>query len=689
MNNKKRENSMSNIAKFQKISVKKILFTILIFCIFSTFLFAQTPNWEWAIQAGGEESDKITAITVDDYGNSYVTGKIKGSATLGTFTLSSAGENNIFVAKIDAKGNWLWVTQTGDNDYINVSGIAIDDTGNCYITGGFLRTANFGSHSITAHSSKKGDFDKVDAFVAKIDNNGNWKWAKKAGGSGSDEGYGISLDSFGNIYIIGTYYYTSAFGSYSISSSNDKWQTFVAMMNKDGVWQWVSKIDGQKWGRSSGLSIATDKLGNSYVTGYFSSNTSLETIIKFDSYPLELTGKCEVFVAKINMNGIWQWASKAVSMGEGFGKAISIDDFGNTYLTGYFKGKITFGNDSYISEKRYDIFAAKIDANGNWIWSFCSSGEKDNRGSAITIDKAGNCYITGNNNNKVFVQKINTQGNLHGAIEGGSCYVKGTAIEIDNLENIYLTGTYYNDTATFGSHSITNNGEDDIFVAKLTKDYFASIIAPEPIKDDYVDNSINEKLKQQEIKQISETPPYKNNIFYDGFVNNDNNWPIGKIESKIIIIENGKLLLSNLNEEKSFIVALGFAFDKYIGYNYTISTEVELIQGDENKGYGLIWGAKDNKNAYAFLICKAGHYTIVKKENNVFEDIIAWTEHSEINGYGKDQLAIEQFKGELIFRINGYEVERIPSMPFWGNYVGFTISEKLDVEIDFLKIGWH
>ena len=140
--------------------MKKLMFSVLmLFC--SVALFAQTINWLWANRAGGVDLDEGWGIATDASGNSYVTGRFRDTATFGSTALTSSGEKDIFVAKLDPNGNWLWVKQAGGINMDIGYGIASDASGNSYVTGVFGSTATFGSTTLT--SSGEGDI-----FVAKI-----------------------------------------------------------------------------------------------------------------------------------------------------------------------------------------------------------------------------------------------------------------------------------------------------------------------------------------------------------------------------------------------------------------------------------------------------------------------------------------------------------------------------------------
>ena len=123
--------------------------------------FAQAPSWHWAMQAGCIEYDRSYALITDSNDDSYVTGIFRDTATFGSYSLTSYAYSDIFVAKIDCDGNWLWATQaSGSSEEWSVS-IAIDIYGNSYITGYFSGTVNFGSYTLSK-------FGSYDLFIAKI-----------------------------------------------------------------------------------------------------------------------------------------------------------------------------------------------------------------------------------------------------------------------------------------------------------------------------------------------------------------------------------------------------------------------------------------------------------------------------------------------------------------------------------------
>ncbi len=157
-------------------TVKKALL-LFILVLSSILLFAQNVDWLWAKQAGGTSSDVSYNIAVDANGYSYVTGCFRGSATFGTTTLTSSGEADIFVAKLNSNGNWLWAKQVGGTNKDSGSGIAVDANGNSYVTGEFSASATFGTTTLT--SSGGSDIFVANAGIATGNGSGKASWGTR------------------------------------------------------------------------------------------------------------------------------------------------------------------------------------------------------------------------------------------------------------------------------------------------------------------------------------------------------------------------------------------------------------------------------------------------------------------------------------------------------------------------------
>ncbi len=305
---------------------------------YNGLIYKYSPNGEllWYRQFGGSEHDYGTSISVDNVGNVYVTGQFQGTADFGSFNLISTGGMDIFIAKIDSDGNWLWVKHTGSNSDDYGRSISVDNVGNVYVTGSFAGTASFGITTLSSSGSN-------DIFIAKMDSEGNWLWAEGAGGSSTDVGYSISVDNDGDVYVTGYFEGTADFGNISLSTEGAQ-DIFVAKIDSSGNWVWAERAGGQTNDYSQSISVTNNGV---YITGNFS------TLADFGPYTLSSndigTNQRDIFIAKLDKNGNWRWAERAGGASGDSGTSITVDNDGDVYVTGYFEGTADFGPFNYTT----------------------------------------------------------------------------------------------------------------------------------------------------------------------------------------------------------------------------------------------------------------------------------------------------------------------------------------------------
>jgi hypothetical protein len=218
--------------------------------------------------------------------------------------------------------------------------------------------------------------------------------------------------------VTGEFERGATFGDIMLTSSKTL-NSFIAKADQNGNWLWA-----QKAGEIGYVySITADDAGNCYVTGTFYDTVSFGDIT--------LTGSKEVntFIAKMDTDGNWLWAESAGGTDSVCGRSIAVDGEGNSYVTGNFKGTTTFGSATLTSIGKSDIFVAKADKNGKWLWAKSAGGPSSDGGLSIAIGNEGNSYVTG-----------------------------------------YFGRDPDFSTAIFGDITLTSNGWEDIFVAKLEKD---------------------------------------------------------------------------------------------------------------------------------------------------------------------------------------------------------------------------
>lgn len=428
-------------------------------------------NWQWAIQGGGTTTDIGNSVVTDATGNSYVTGEFEGTATFDTITLTSAGGVDIFIAKFNSSGAVQWATSAGGTANDRGNGIAIDANGNSYITGEFNGTANFDAFPLT--SAGFGDI-----FIAKYDASGNAVWAKRAGtSSNNDGGFGIATDTSGNCYATGWFKGLADFELNNLNSgSND--DVFIAKYDASGNNVWAIQAGGSGMDAEDAKGISVDASGNSYVTGRFNGTAT------FDTITLVSIGTWDLFVAKYNSAGNVQWVRQADGCDSYYWSYVDIDDVGNSYVTGRFKGTATFDTISVSSSGQDDIFLAKYNSSGAIQWVKTATNPSNDISGGITTTDIGESYITGTFQDTIsfgtyslisptgglFVAKYDNSGNVIWAKEahGPSMdnFRHGNSIGIDGSGNYYVTG-YINTVSTFDTITLSTTNSE-MFLAKLS-----------------------------------------------------------------------------------------------------------------------------------------------------------------------------------------------------------------------------
>lgn len=331
-----------------------MLFAVLL----TSILPAQTY---WMNNAGGPTIDEGMDISIDAAGNSYITGYFTSACNFGSTTLLSNGIDDVFLAKLDATGQYVWAQKAGGTGSERGLSIKTDAAGNSYITGYFYGSSTFGSITINSAGAQ-------DAFIAKYDNAGTCLWAKSAGGAGPDIGNGITVDNSGNVIVTGEFTGTSTFGAAVLTSMNGSTDVFTTKLDGNGNFLWTKKGSAHLTDR--GIDVTSDNSGNIYITGQFSDT------ITFDVVHLNNMQNA-VFIVKYDASGNEVWYRKIGAGAMNVSNSIVSDGTG-VYVVGDFQGTITFFgtvNVNLTSSWVNGIFLAKYDASGNVIWNVAEGSD--------------------------------------------------------------------------------------------------------------------------------------------------------------------------------------------------------------------------------------------------------------------------------------------------------------------------
>jgi hypothetical protein len=353
-----------------------------------------------------------------------------------------------------------WNTFLGGSGGLNVdvgTDIAVDGSGNVYVTG--FSAVSWGS---TIRTFGGGNYD---AFAAKLDKDGNLIWNTFLGGTGDDYGGGIAVDGIGHAYITGR---SSATWGFPNRPYSLKWSVFAAMLNPNGYLVWSTFLGGNE--EDGGGNIAIDASNNVYVTGYSCGTWGTPK----NGY----SSGVDMFAAKLDAKGWLTWNTFLGGSGTDFGHAIAVDG-SYVYIAGM--SDAAWGNPIIPYTAGEDIFAAKLDTNGNLNWfSFLGgSGTDGGYHSGIAVDASGNVYVVGDSDatwgnpilpysagpGDAFVASLNRDGYLlWNTFLGSSDNDEGADVTVDGSANVFVTGS---SISTWGSPIRSHQGAWDGFAAIL------------------------------------------------------------------------------------------------------------------------------------------------------------------------------------------------------------------------------
>jgi hypothetical protein len=458
------------------------------------------PVLSYSTYLGGSSTDAGEGIAVDATGDAYVTG-FTSSTDFPTVNPLQATNNAIngtaFVAKLNAAGSALvYSTYLGGGSRDLGFGIGVDSPGNAYVTG-YTTSTDF--PTVNPLQATNNAINGT-AFVTKLNAAGSaLVYSTYLGGSNTDSGAGIAVDSSGNAYVTGETSSTDFPTANPLQATYEgNGDAFVAKLNPAGSALVYSTYLGGSGG-DQGNGIAVDSSSNAYVTG-LTDSSDFPTV-----NPLQATDHAypysNAFVAKLNAAGsALVYSTYLGGSGEDYdsgGVGIAVDSSGDAYVTGGTTStdfptanplQATYGGGLY------DAFVAKLNAAGSaLVYSTYLGGSGEDYGVGITVDSSGNAYVTGEtestdfptvnalqatcgdcglNIRAPFVAKLNAAGSAlvySTYLGGGAPGIGGSGIAVDSSGNAYVTGCSSTGFPTVNPLQATyGGGLADAFVAKIS-----------------------------------------------------------------------------------------------------------------------------------------------------------------------------------------------------------------------------
>lgn len=451
----------------------------------ANFMNAQTPKVEWTKAIGGTGNERANSITTDTQGNIIVVGRFQStSITLDHLTLNKNSSDNadvadIFIIKLDKNGKALWAITAGEKGDDHATSCITDKDDNIYVVGWFeSKILKFDNVTLN-NKSEKG----CDMYVAKFSSKGECIWAKNAGGDGGSGDYStITLDKDNNVILSGIAGKIMDFGN-GVKFTSVNGGMYVAKYTNDGQLLWAKSPQVEK-GEAQGA--CTDIAGNVFIGGFFSPSISFDDIILKSKS--DKSG--DAFVAKYSPSGKAIWAKNFGGDG-GEIASCETDDLGNIYLAGlYFSKTISTEIATLTNNGLINAFIAKFDQNGKLLWTKSAGGNNGEAPATATrefyVDHHGNAFCTGSNwsefsfagktiktvagSEDILLLKYDKDGNELWAIDyGGKGRNAGRGITTDPMGNIFLTGSFDENLLKIDNYTLSNAGDADIFIVKLSE----------------------------------------------------------------------------------------------------------------------------------------------------------------------------------------------------------------------------
>ncbi|MBK7426535.1 MAG: SBBP repeat-containing protein [Saprospiraceae bacterium] len=368
-----------------------------IFGIFVSKLDAN-GNFKWAKNLGIGNG---LGICVDHDGNVYTTGRFTGTSDFdpgaGTFNLTSVGNTDIFISKLDSLGNFRWAKSMGGTNEDVANDIAFHDSGLLGLTGNFRGSADFdpgtGSFNMLA--------DFIDVFVCVLDTAANFQWTIKLGGGKGEDAVtgsvGNAIKFVGEAQVVTTGYFsgTGVFGNQSLSSFGTR-DIFITKLGREGDVIWTKQMGGTANDQAN--DIAVDSKGDIYTTGVFVGLADFNPdMVTFDMTAVQ----GDIFISKLNADGDFIFAKQLGGDFSDVAQGIFVDDEYNIYTTGSYFQAADFDPGpeifelSVVGNNNADIFISKLDEKGDFVYAIKFGGLQHDEGTSIYVDKDGSIYSAG------------------------------------------------------------------------------------------------------------------------------------------------------------------------------------------------------------------------------------------------------------------------------------------------------
>lgn len=435
-------------------------------------------NFVWAKQVGSIGIDQGHTITIDLNGDLLIGGQFQSTVDFnpnsGVFNLTSNGNFDLFILKLNSDGNLIWVKSIGGSSTDVIYSIRTDIYNNIFATGTYRNTVDFDPNAGISNLTSNGN---SDIYVLKLDVDGNYLWANSYGNTAGDRGESLEIGGNGDVYITGKYFnsvdFDAGVGTFILNSGG----LFVLKLDNNGGFIWAKSSEDV--GDANGQSLGLDENENVYITGYFQNTVDFDPGTGVESYTSN--GNNDIFILKLSSIGNFVWVKQMGDTNVDIGYSITVGDYGNIYTTGTFTNTVDFnpntGVNNLVWNGAYDVFIQKLDLDGNFVWVKQIGGIGFDGSNAITTDSNNSIYTTGSYKNtidfdpNVGVYNLTANGNSDFFIQKLSQCINKSSIQtqVECGSFLWIDGnTYVADNNTAQHLLTTVDGCDSLVTLNLT-----------------------------------------------------------------------------------------------------------------------------------------------------------------------------------------------------------------------------
>ncbi|KAA3616493.1 MAG: T9SS C-terminal target domain-containing protein [Calditrichaeota bacterium] len=486
----------------------KIVMVAYSIALCTSLSFAQTANDVWVKQAASTGEDIGNCLVVDKYGDIIITGRYANEFLIENYGITSQGDKDIFIAKLDSNGVLKWMNYGGGIGNDRPYGVATDAFGNSILVGAVDKELKISGTKLIARSGTNNDF-----FIAKFGPHGNLLWAKNSGSHGFDQGYDVAVSSDGDYVATGWFWGKAFFDNDSVQSAGSS-DVFVVKYAPSGELRWVKTISGDAENRAYG--IATDDNGRIYVTGF----TNGKLMAGNHATTYDTSHASQIFLAAFDNSGETKWVQTLGSYSSDRAFSVAVASDGNPVIAGRFGSTIKQDGVTISSVGGWDVILAKYSSAGQLLWAKSGGGRDNDYAYDVTCDSRGFIYLTGgfghiaefgnheikvNGQMDAFIAKFDNDGNVIWAnAMGGPDNDLGWSVAASSTGSVYNTGQFRMES-TFGKNQLISRGSSDIFIAKFREPKLEGMISPVVDESALVTHEFDVSIVLDSVSNVYET----------------------------------------------------------------------------------------------------------------------------------------------------------------------------------------